>query len=465
MASSEDMKIYELTVRAFGGIEKLNLRFSGTLDVVKERYLTEISCALQTVFQSKALCIPAHLIKEDSEIEARVLLAGKEYHVRAIPAKEKDAFFLHAENAACEDCTQEYLEFSTHCAAQDAAELFDGSEQSGAGRLLDCEWESMYFGKTFVQSEGRSTLRAFRAYLTAFIRNFRPERLREGKEYEIVLEESGRYTVRHAQLGSRVALSATEERIFRYLCFLRTAEFWHGFEKIRELNTVKKPFLLWNFVEMLDESVDARALLQRAAALGRQVILLTIPSEKKLKSAVTGGEKTENRREKVMQRFSAAFQKSYKEAAQQYEIRDWSMAPPNLLVRGAFSERASEIRDVIRTLGEGIMFRVVEFDELDFDVARVQGRELYRELNEEMLPTVFFISNYGACDMARDFLYSLARSRLYPITNLWVPTIAENLLFTVALEGDPAQIPAVSTYEQTAFRLVDLSEGKVKREK
>jgi hypothetical protein len=70
-------------------------------------------------------------------------------------------------------------------------------------------------------------------------------------------------------------LSESERMMFKFLCFLRTAEFWNGFEEIRNLHSVKKPLLIRGFLEKLDESIDVRELLLRTEKLKRQTILIT----------------------------------------------------------------------------------------------------------------------------------------------------------------------------------------------
>ena len=121
-----------------------------------------------------------------------------------------------------------------------------------------------------------SNIKAFRRYLRDFIESFEPELLRDGKGYEIVLRKDGRYAVRcRTYVFSSNMLSESESVMFKYLCFLRTAEFWHGFEEIRNLHSVKKPLLISGFLEKLDESVDVGDLLLRTEKLKRQTILIT----------------------------------------------------------------------------------------------------------------------------------------------------------------------------------------------
>jgi hypothetical protein len=57
---------------------------------------------------------------------------------------------------------------------------------------------------------------------------------------------------------------------------LKTAEFWRGFEELRNLHGVKKPLIVGNFLERIDEMVDVSEILKRTMTLNRQVVLLTV---------------------------------------------------------------------------------------------------------------------------------------------------------------------------------------------
>ena len=80
-----------------------------------------------------------------------------------------------------------------------------------------------------------------------------------------------------------VRLSETEEKLFLYICFLNVAGFWADIEKIRDLHHEKKPLVIWNFLEFLDNSTDISALVARTVKLHRQIIILTLPLAGELK--------------------------------------------------------------------------------------------------------------------------------------------------------------------------------------
>ena len=61
--------------------------------------------------------------------------------------------------------------------------------------------------------------------------------IRDGKRYELYLKKDGKYAVRYkGDNDMPVFLSEWQQTLFRYLCFLRTAEFWQGFEELRNLS-------------------------------------------------------------------------------------------------------------------------------------------------------------------------------------------------------------------------------------
>ncbi|MBE6629762.1 MAG: hypothetical protein E7624_02805 [Ruminococcaceae bacterium] len=269
------MVIKKLTVLNFGSVEALTLSFSGGLHVVTERFADEVAFALLCICNSKAAPGGTYWIRGNSAFLAEVILAGKEYAVTARPTAARESFCLRARTRGGEERTEEYLYLTSHCEAQDKAEYFDGNDKNHAKRLLCCDPEQMLSAELCRATERLCRIKSFRSYLFSFIKNFAPERLREGKEYEIVLREDGEYAVQHPRLRAPLCLSESEQRLFRYLCFLRSAEFWHGFEELRNLHSVKKPLLVCHFLERLDESVDVAPLLARTKALSRQVILLS----------------------------------------------------------------------------------------------------------------------------------------------------------------------------------------------
>jgi hypothetical protein len=103
----------------------------------------------------------------------------------------------------------------------------------------------------------------------------------------VTINTRGVFEVQRPGVLDRINLSETEEKLFRYTCFLNVAEFWADIEKIRDLHHEKKPLLIRNFLEFLDESTDIGNLIDRTVRLQRQVIILAPPLSEEVKKIWT----------------------------------------------------------------------------------------------------------------------------------------------------------------------------------
>ena len=254
------------------------------MNLVKSNTEDELSFAIRLIFNHKIPPPPSFLAGVGTKIEAMVFLQNKEYRVIASPDECGKDFKLMCLDSKNRDVTSEYLYLTRHSLEQDITEVFSGDEEKIFLRFLKYANEDLYYSKGELSREtgGLSDIKAFRRYLRAFIDNFEPELLRDGKGYEIVLEKGGRYAVRCRSDGLVTnTLSAAEKMLFKYLCFLRTAEFWRGFEDMRNMHSIKKPLLISGFLERLDESIDVGGLLCRTEKIKRQTILITKDNKKR----------------------------------------------------------------------------------------------------------------------------------------------------------------------------------------
>ena len=272
------MFLKDITIQNLGAILQFAHNFKEGLNVIVDYRRDELSFAFRLIGGHKIPPPPNISVGVDTRIEAHVLLYEKEYRVVAVLDKREKRFKISCFDSSGTDVTNEYLYLTKHSYEQDLADVFSGDEDEASYRFLRYANEDLYYSKGELSkvTGGLSDIKAFRRYLHDFLDNFEPELLRDGKGYEIFLSESGRYAVRYKDSGSVTnMLSASEKMLFKYLCFLRTAEFWHGFEEIRNLHGIKKPLIISGFLEKLDESIDVRELLNRAKKLKRQTILIT----------------------------------------------------------------------------------------------------------------------------------------------------------------------------------------------
>ena len=272
------MILKKITIQNLGFIKHLSHEFKDGLNVVRDYRPDELSYAIRLISGHKIPPPPSLSVGVDTKIEASIFLSGKEYFVLASPNERERSFKLSCLDALGADVTSEYLYLTKHSSEQDLTDVFSGEEDGIFLRFLKYANEDLYYsaGELSKSTDGLSDIKAFRQYLREFLDSFEPELLRDGKGYEIILQKNGRYAVRCRVSGAVTnILSTSEETLFKYLCFLRTAEFWHGFEELRNLHGIKKPLIISGFLEKLDDSIDVRELLNRAEKLKRQTILIT----------------------------------------------------------------------------------------------------------------------------------------------------------------------------------------------
>lgn len=125
-------------------------------------------------------------------------------------------------------------------------------------------------------TRGISATRTFRAYLKDYIRTFAPHPLCTGKDYLLTLDAKGTFRVTRPGVATAPRLTPGEAALFRYLCFLHLAEFWQGFEQIRDPGHTAPPLVIEGLTDRLDEGLltDALAHTRR---LGRQTFLVYSP--------------------------------------------------------------------------------------------------------------------------------------------------------------------------------------------
>ena len=271
------MILKRITIQNLGEIDAFECDFKNDLNIVKNRYDDEISGAIQFVLNHRAFYLPRLWVSGSTRIEALVCILEKEYLLLATPNLKQNDLCLCAYDVGGHEKTREYLYLTSHCAEQDLCDVFDKDVKKMFFKPIQYLDEDRYYSPSDLSksTDRLSEIKAFRSYLKTFIKNFKPETIRDGKRYELYLKKDGRYAVRYkGDNDMPVFLSESEQTLFRYLCFLRTAEFWQGFEELRNLHALKKPLLVKDFLSRLDESINIESLLQRTTELKRQVIIL-----------------------------------------------------------------------------------------------------------------------------------------------------------------------------------------------
>ena len=272
------MILKRIAIQSFGALENFEYAFEDGLNVVKNRYTEEISGAIQFVLNHRASYLPRLWVSGSTRIEALVCISEKEYLLLATPNLKQNDLCLRAYDVDGHEKTREYLYLTSHCSEQDLCEVFNKYSEKMVFKPIQYLYEDRYYSPSNLSkcTDQLSETKAFRSYLKTFIKDFKSETIRDGKRYELYLKKDGRYAVRYkGDNDMPVFLSESEQTLFQYLCFLRTAEFWQGFEELRNLHCVKKPIIIADFLERLDELIDLQDILERTKRLNRQIIMIT----------------------------------------------------------------------------------------------------------------------------------------------------------------------------------------------
>lgn len=277
------MVIKQITLWDFGAVSSYTATLTPELNLIDSRDHPELSVAIEFLLGSRtAQRIPPQWVHPDTRLTADIRLDGVVYTVSAFP--DNHLLRIVAELGG-KDVTVSYRSAVRHCREQDDMEFFDGVDRNLPLRL------SRYRERGNIpalpclsrRTERIADTQTFRACLKQYINTFRPESINNKKRYQLTLNRQGKFEVSHPDYPGEIFLSTTEEKLFHYLCFLNLAEFWEGIEKIRNLHHERKPLLVQNFLEYLDESTDISALLSRTLRLKRQVMILTPPLEEEIK--------------------------------------------------------------------------------------------------------------------------------------------------------------------------------------
>lgn len=274
------MFIQHITIENFGAIRHYDAEFRQGLNIVEDRYTTELHEAIGFLVCNDQACgIPEQWLRDDLHISATICLEDTIYTVCIRSVLGRPQMFAIDPSGA--DATAQYKHALSHCEEQDGAELFGGWEPYVPIRLSDY-WELDARDFLSDRTDRITDTKTFHRYLYRYIRDFCPEPINSKKNYLATINQQGEFEVILPGFDGEIHLSETEKRLFHYICFLNIAEFWTGFEAMRDLHHEKKPLLIQDFLEFLDEGADISSLIARTQKLQRQIIILTSPLDEEL---------------------------------------------------------------------------------------------------------------------------------------------------------------------------------------
>ena len=122
------------------------------------------------------------------------------------------------------------------------------------------------------RTDGIGLTHTFRKILKNFCDEFLPQQLRIEKQLWLTMDEDGRFSAKDVQ--PRKDLSATEDTLLQYYCFLEVNRFWSEVQKLMG-RTVQKPLFIGALADNIDFCIDLASLLEKASDLDRQVFVFT----------------------------------------------------------------------------------------------------------------------------------------------------------------------------------------------
>ena len=161
------MILQKITIADLGAIDHFSHDFADDVNLLKVRHTNEISYAVRVILNHKDIPpLPRTAVRADTQIEASLSIEKKKYRIIAQPDKVKRVFSLHAYDEQQRDVTTEYLYLTDHCAEQDSADVFVGTEREMPLRFLQYANEELYFPQNELHrlTGEMSNLKTFRAY-------------------------------------------------------------------------------------------------------------------------------------------------------------------------------------------------------------------------------------------------------------------------------------------------------------
>ena len=260
------MYIKEIYIDNFGKLTSTTFGFDNSINTIKTMHGAELTDALELVLGNKT---DSRFLNSKTKIKATVAIE-KTYYVE-IKLKKLQAFDENGTN-----CTEDYLHLiSNHKEENDASCFKNFRSKNFPHKLLKYKnTEKYYSGNDFATiTGGIGETKTFRSYLNSYIKNFRPLPLIRGKDYYLILDESGKFEVFGGGYNN-IPLSETESLVYHFLCFIHLAKFWSEVEKIRDINHHLKPLIIPDFLERLDENVDKAYITALVSSCERQTIFI-----------------------------------------------------------------------------------------------------------------------------------------------------------------------------------------------
>ena len=122
----------------------------------------------------------------------------------------------------------------------------------------------------------QSKEKPFRFLLNEYIVGFKPREISKRKNLYLDVTPQGKFIAikKAGDKSINYNLSASEQTLFDFLCFVEINKFRQFVNDIRDFNYKEKPLILVNFPDFLDESFDYISFL-RKQKLNRKIIIVS----------------------------------------------------------------------------------------------------------------------------------------------------------------------------------------------
>ena len=245
--------IKNIVLENIGSTDFFEATFNKGLNVVKTHDSETLAYSLGYITNNFPLCksFPT-LLKRNSNIRSSLTI-DKEY-----------IFDMKGNNEKISSLFSQSREEDNLCF------YINGKFKNFPARLSEYkDFEYFYTKNRFSrETNGACLSRTFRGKISEYIRNFKPQRLNPNKDFYMQINKNGEFYVE-----GNPNLSASEVNLFDFLCFLNIIEFWENFEEIKDFNHIKKPIIITELFEMIDESIPRDFILKRLKRLNRQIFL------------------------------------------------------------------------------------------------------------------------------------------------------------------------------------------------
>lgn len=281
------MYIKKLTIEHFGRIEYKSFHFCDSLNVIAGENTQTVFAALCVALCNRLLRfqVSPYCFMENSRIYAEIEVGGADYVSETVYSADAPE---HCEtNVYCgrRKLTEEERRAVFHVSMEEEecsyfvnrydyyryvpfAELDYSKKPAEYQKALQEENRQEFSERT----DGAGTTQTFRRELKKFCYGFLPQPIRIEKQLLLTMDEDGAFLTKDAQ--TRMDLSATEEVLVQYLCFLEVNRFWSEVQKLMG-RTAKKPLFISALPDHIDLCVDLTQLLEQILKLDKQVFLFT----------------------------------------------------------------------------------------------------------------------------------------------------------------------------------------------